>query len=152
MLHDFIQAAMSVQSGILEQLTQLPVAQPLPDHRLMRSRQMPAGSPGRHVLSFKIMVLMAGAAFHPGDALSIHTAPDVHRVPVSIVSLPGKISAGMAIHTTPMPEHRHDRFKRRRGRSLIACRASRQMLPIFLLGSRVERPLTDQAARYKCKH
>src|ERR1051326_5143979 len=100
---------MAVGCRIFEQFAQLPIAQPLPDHRFARCRQMPAGSSGRHVLSLKIMVLMAGAAFHSGDALSIETAADVHRMPVSIVALPGKVSAGMAIHAAPMPEHRHDR-------------------------------------------
>jgi len=108
-LHDFIDAAMAVGCGILEQFTQLPIVQPFPDHGLTRCRQMPTGSSGRHVLSLKIVVLMASAAFQSSNALAIKATPDVHRMPVSVVALPGKVSAGMAIHATRMPQHGNDR-------------------------------------------
>jgi hypothetical protein len=57
------------------------------------------------MFSRKIMILVTGAAFQAGDTLPIETAPDIHRVPVSVVSLPGEVSIGMAVHTTRMPEH-----------------------------------------------
>jgi hypothetical protein len=45
------------------------------------------------MFSSKIMVLMAGAASQTGDTLAFEPAPNVHSVPMSIVSLPGKVSA-----------------------------------------------------------
>jgi len=45
------------------------------------------------MFSRKIMVLMAGAASQTGDTLAFTPTPDVHRVPMPIVSLPGKVSA-----------------------------------------------------------
>jgi len=45
------------------------------------------------MFSSKIMVLMAGAASQTGDTLTFEPTPDVHRVPVFVVSLPGKVSA-----------------------------------------------------------
>jgi hypothetical protein len=58
------------------------------------------------MFSSKIMILMTGAAFQAGDTFPIETPPDVHRVPVSVVSLPGKVSTRMAVHTTRMTKHR----------------------------------------------
>jgi len=49
---------------------------------------------------------MAAAASHTGNTLAIEAAPDVHGVPVQVVSLPGKVSTGMAIHAARMAEHR----------------------------------------------
>jgi hypothetical protein len=49
------------------------------------------------------MVLMACAASQTGDTLSVATAPDVHGMAMSIVSLPRKVPIGMAIHATRMP-------------------------------------------------
>jgi hypothetical protein len=104
------------------------------------------------MFSFKIMVLMAGAALQSGDALSIETPPNVHRMPVSIVALPGKVSTGMAIHATRMPEHRDDRFERCCGRRIIAYRFCCDMLRILLLRRSPERPVAGQRASCKRKH
>ena len=105
MPHNSIDRAMSIARRVFKQFTQLPVAQTLPDHWLTGRWQMPVRRSGRHVLPRKIMVLMAAAASHTGNTLSIRAAPDVHGVPVQVVSLPGKVSTGMAIHASRMPEH-----------------------------------------------
>src|SRR5690242_13690814 len=107
---------------------------------------MPVRGPGRHVLALEIMVLMAGAAFQAGDTLAFATTPNVHRMLVSVIALPGKVSAGMAIHATLMPQHRHDGCKCGCRRGPIACRGSRGMLPVFPLRNRLERPLAGQDA------
>jgi hypothetical protein len=39
------------------------------------------------------MVLMAGAASQTGDTLAFGTTPDVHSVPMVVISLPRKVSA-----------------------------------------------------------
>jgi hypothetical protein len=51
------------------------------------------------------MVLMTCAALQTDDTLPLKTTPDVHCVPMSIVSLPGKVSSGMAIHAAWMAEY-----------------------------------------------
>jgi hypothetical protein len=106
MSHNSIHGAMSIARRIFKRLTQLPVAQAFPDHWLAGSGQMPVRRSGRHVFSHKIMVLMTGAASHTGNTLSIKAAPDVHGVPVQVISLSGKVSTGMAIHAPRMAEHR----------------------------------------------
>ena len=105
MLHNSTHGTMAIVCRIFKQFTQLPVAQSFPDHWLAGRWQMPVRRSGRHVLSRKVMILMAGAASHTGNTLSIKAAPDVHGVPVQVISLPGKVSTGMAIHAPRMPEH-----------------------------------------------
>jgi hypothetical protein len=53
---------------------------------------MPARRSGRHVFACKIMVLMAGTASQTGNTLAFKPAPDVHRVPMSVIALSGKVS------------------------------------------------------------
>src|SRR5580765_3969376 len=105
MLHNLIHCAMAILRRIFKQLTQLPVAQAFPYHRHLRRWQMPIWGPRRHMLVHKIMVLMTCAALQTDDTLPLKTTPDVHCVPMSIVSLPGKVSCGMAIHTARMTEY-----------------------------------------------
>jgi hypothetical protein len=38
------------------------------------------------------MVLMAGAASQTSNTLAFMPAPDVHRVPMSVIALSGKVS------------------------------------------------------------
>lgn len=83
---------------------------------------MPVGSSGWHMLSLKVMVLVTGAAMYPGDAVSMRTSPHIHRVPMLIVSLAGKVSVGMAIHTSRIVQHWNDGFKCADGRTIIARR------------------------------
>ena len=68
---------------------------------------------------FEVVVLMAGTAFHGANPLSFGTPPHVHGVPVTIISLPRKVSCGVAIHTAWVTQHRHHGFKGRSGRSFI---------------------------------
>jgi hypothetical protein len=70
------------------------------------------------------VILVTGATFNGGDAVSVETTPHIHRVLVCIVSLPRKISAGVAIHTARVMQHRDHGFKGTRGRSIISQRHS----------------------------
>jgi hypothetical protein len=92
MFHNPIYGVMTILRGILKQFTQLPVAQAFPDQRFVGRRQMPTWRSGRHVFSHKIMVLMTGAASQTGDTLAFTPTPDVHCVPMTVVSLAGKVS------------------------------------------------------------
>jgi hypothetical protein len=63
------------------------------------------------MLSHKIMVLVAGAAFQSGYALSFNATAHIHRVAMPVVPLAGKVSSGMAVHAAWMMEHRDNGFK-----------------------------------------
>jgi hypothetical protein len=57
------------------------------------------------------MFLVTGAAMYSGDAVPMGTSPDIHGVPIAVVSLAGKISFGMAVHTSRIVQYRNDGFK-----------------------------------------
>src|SRR6185503_13691394 len=117
---------------------------------------MPAWRSRRHMFSSKIMVLMAGAASQTGNTLAFAPAADVHRVPVTVVSLPGKVSARMAVHAARMPEHRHNRFKGCYGRCMILmCRFGSDVRAGFLLCvccNAFKPPSACKPANCKSKH
>ncbi len=54
----------------------------------------------------KVVVLMTGAAFFRSDSVTVGAATHVHRMRMPIVSLPGKVSLGMAVHASRVAEHR----------------------------------------------
>jgi hypothetical protein len=96
------------------------------------------------------MVLMAGAASHTRDSLSVNAAPDVHCVSVQVVSLPGKVSTGMAIHATRMPENWEYRLKGRYRFCIVATsfRTGLFNIRVFRTPSDGwECPMNDQATR-----
>ena len=111
MLHNLLQGTMAVPLGIFEQLTNLMVVEPLPDHRHRRRWQMPIGSSRRHAQACKIVVLMTRAASHSVNALPVWSTTDLHCVAMTIVSLSRKISRGVTIHAARVMEHRHDCFE-----------------------------------------
>jgi len=45
---------------------------------------------------------MAGAAAHSCHTVSVGTAANIHVVAVTVISLPGEITFGMAIHASRM--------------------------------------------------
>ena len=148
MPHNSIDRAMSIARRVFKQFTQLPVAQPFPDDWLAGRWQMPVRRSGRHVLPRKIMVLMAAAASHTGNTLSIRAAPDVHGVPVQVVSLPGKVSTGTAIHASRMAEHWEYRLEGRCRLRIVAhgLRVGLFSVRVFRApGDRWESPMNDQA-------
>jgi hypothetical protein len=118
-LHNLIDCAMAVECGIFEALTQLTVSEALPDHGRLSGWQMPIRCAGRHVLSGKVMILVAGAAFQAGNTLAFKSAADVHGVLVAIVSLAREVSGGVAVHAARMMEYWHDCLKRRSGYGII---------------------------------
>jgi hypothetical protein len=63
---------------------------------------MPVRRSWRHVRTLEVVILVTGTAFDGGNAIAIGTTPYIHRVPVSIISLPRKVSLGMAIHAARM--------------------------------------------------
>jgi hypothetical protein len=96
---------------------------------------MPAWRSRGHVLSFEVLILVTAAAGHGGDSISIATAPHVHGVRMSIVSLPRKVSVGMAIHTARMMQHWHYSFERTNCGSIIKLRCgagSELTLDVFI--------------------
>jgi hypothetical protein len=83
---------------------------------------MPAGRAWGRVLSFEVVVLVAGAAFYGDDAVTVGTAANVHRVRVLVVALARKVSGGMAIHAARMMQHWHDGFEGAGGCSIVMLR------------------------------
>jgi len=67
----------------------------------------------------KIAVLMTGAAFFRGHAVTLSATPYIHGMGVSIIALPGKVSRRMAVHTSRVPQ---DGDERREERSVSICR------------------------------
>ncbi len=61
--------------------------------------------------AWEVVILVAGAAFHRGYAVPIRTTAHIHGVPVIVVALAGKISAGMAVHAARVVEHRQHSFE-----------------------------------------
>ena len=111
---------------------------------------MPIRRSGRHVFPRKIMVLMAGAASHTRDSLSVNAAPDVHCVPVFVISLPGKVSTGMAIHATRMLENWEYRLEGRCRFCIVARRLRADLFSVRVFRAPCEgweSPMNDQAAR-----
>jgi hypothetical protein len=150
MSHNSIHGTVAIVCRIFKQFTQLPIAQALPDHWLASRWQMPVRRSGRHVLSRKIMVLMAGAASHTGNTLSIRAAPDVHGVQVQVVSLAGKVSTGMAIHASRMPEHWEYCLEGGCRLRIVTHRLRAGLFSVRVFGTpsdRWELPINDQATR-----
>src|ERR1700758_2633632 len=87
------------------------VVEPLPNHRGRRGWQAPIGRARRHMQTFQIVVLMTCAALYSERAISIRASAHLHRVRVTIVSLPRKVAGRMAIHAARMMEDGNDRFE-----------------------------------------
>lgn len=85
------------------------------------------------MFSHKIVILMACAAFHTGNALAFKTAPYIHGVLVAIVSLAGKVAGGVAVHAAWMMEYRNDGLKRSSCNCIVALRGSTALRAARLL-------------------
>lgn len=59
----------------------------------------------------QIVVLMTCAALYSERAISIRASAHLHRVRVTIVSLPRKVAGRMAIHAARVMEDGNERFK-----------------------------------------
>src|SRR5215469_9149107 len=81
---------------------------------------MPVRRSRRDMQAFKIVVLMTTAALERDDAVAFRATADVHGVPVTIVALPRKVSARVAVHAARMLQHRENGLKCRHGRNIIA--------------------------------
>jgi hypothetical protein len=68
------------------------------------------------------MVQVTGAAMYASDAVPTGTSPYIHRVPMVMISLPGKVSNGMAVHTSRIVQYRNYGFKCANRRTILACR------------------------------
>jgi len=79
---------------------------------------------GRQVSSGEIMVLVAGAALLRGYTPSLRPPPHVHGMRMSIVPLPGKVPAGVAVHASWVTQDGEHGLKGSRGPSIIARRCS----------------------------
>ncbi len=83
---------------------------------------MPVGGSRWHMLSGRIALLVARVAMYAGDAISVGTTSYIHRVPMFIVPLAGKVSLGVTIHTSRTVQHWNHGFKRSNGGIMIARR------------------------------
>jgi hypothetical protein len=83
---------------------------------------MPVGGSRWHMLPRQIALLVASAAMYARDTISVGPTPHIHRVPMFIVSLAGKVSLGVTIHTSRAVQHWRHGFKRINGCIRIARR------------------------------
>jgi hypothetical protein len=99
------------------------------------------------MLARQIVILVTATTRHASHIFSILTTPHIHRVPMSIVSLPRKVSIRMAIHASGMMKHRDHGLERTGGRRIVTRRA-----PLLAVirghGSNEQR----QAARHNRNH
>src|SRR5580704_17291904 len=96
------------------------VVKALPNHQRGGRWQMPTGSTRRHMQPFPIVILMARTALYDERAVSSRATAHLHRVPVTIVSLPRKVAGRMAIHAARVMEDGNDRFESGSGSSVVA--------------------------------
>ena len=71
------------------------------------------------MLAREVVVLVAGAAFHAGNTVSIQAAPHIHQVPVAIVSLAREIPPGVAVPTARVMQYFDHGLKGCGSRSII---------------------------------
>jgi hypothetical protein len=72
------------------------------------------------VQTFQIVVLMTCAALYSERAISIRASAHLHRVRVTIVSLPRKVAGRMAIHAARVMEGGNDRLESGGSGSVVA--------------------------------
>jgi hypothetical protein len=65
------------------------------------------------------MILMTAAASDGIYSLSVSTA-NLHCVPMAVITLTRKVSAGVAIHTTRMAKRWNNCFESRSGAGIVA--------------------------------
>ena len=94
--------------GILEQLTELAIGEPFPDHRHVGRGKVPIRRSRRRMQAREIVVLMTGAAFDGVQPVPVGSAPDLHGVRMAVVSLTRKVSGGVAIHAARMAQYGND--------------------------------------------
>src|SRR6266436_3306183 len=132
MLDELLGVPVLVLLGILDRLANLRVGQALPDHRSARRRQTPVRCSGRQVSANKIVILMTGTAFLRSHAVTFRPTPDVHCVGMPVVTLTGKVSVRVTVHTPRMPQHGNKRCEER---YLIAGYSAGRTLWIWSSGS-----------------
>jgi len=94
---------------------------------------------------FQIVTLMARTALYGERAISIRAAAHLHRVPVTIVSLPRKVARRMTIHAARVMEDGNDGFESGGGsRSIVAF----IILPFIALGDDLKQQTTDKAEHH----
>jgi hypothetical protein len=117
---DLLDGAMPVLVRVFEQLTELAVGEPFPDHGRFRRRKAPVQSARRCVQADGLAFLMAATALDAIHSLAVGSATDVHGMRVAVVSLAGKVAGGMAIHAARIPQHGNDGLECR-GCSRVFC-------------------------------
>ena len=122
MFDNLIHRATAIAGGVFKQLAQLPIAEALPDHRHLRRRQVPVRCSRRRMWPGKVVVLMATAAFTAGNTIPIGTATDIHRVPMTVVSLPREVAFRVAIHASGITKNLDHGFERCTGDGIVAGR------------------------------
>jgi hypothetical protein len=72
---------------------------------------MPIWGSGRHVRPSDVAVLMAGAAFHAINPVSVGTAANSHGVAMRVIALSGEVPMGVAVHATGVAQNGNNRLK-----------------------------------------
>ena len=80
---------------------------------------MPVRRSWRRVPSFGVVILVTSAALDGSYAIALRTTMHVHCVSVTVIALPGKISAGVAVHAARLMEHRQQSFESSGRRSIV---------------------------------
>jgi hypothetical protein len=125
MRDNLMNRSVPVPTGVLQQLTKLPVRQAFPDHRHVGRWQMPVGRSRRRMQSSRIVFLMTSAAYDRIRSASIGSAPDLQGMRMAVVSLPGKVSAGMAVHAARVMQYRNDPLEGSGRGPITGCRLCR---------------------------
>jgi hypothetical protein len=131
MLHNLFDRAMAVPVRIFEQFTELTIRQTLPDHRRRGRWQLPTGCSRRHVPAHEIVILMAGAACDGIHALPAWSAENLHGMAMAVVTLTGKVSMGVTIHTARMTKHGDQGFESSRSAIVVG---QHDFTPAFCFG------------------
>jgi len=124
-LDQLVEVPVPVLLRVLDRPANLRIGQTLPDHGSAGRRQAPVGSARRQMRARKVVVLMTGAALFRRNSVTAGAAPHVHRMRMTIVSLPREVSLGMAVHASRVSQHRDKCGKessialRRRCRSIL---------------------------------
>ena len=93
----------------------------------------------------QIVVLMTCAALYSERAISIRAAAHLHRVRVTIVSLPRKVAGRMAIHAARMMEDGNERFESGGSGSVVAFIFVVFILLFMALGGDLKEQTTGKA-------
>src|SRR5207245_4945042 len=110
-LHDLVYVPMAVLFWIFEELTLLIVREASPNHWRGTRRHLPVRRTRRQVRAREIVILVAGAALLRSYSAAFRATTHVHCMRMAVISLPGEIASGMAVHASRVMQHRQHCLK-----------------------------------------